>query len=302
MNGTVIARWASSTVGIRKPEQIVALIREGVDVLLQQTSIPYNTLRAIAAGVPGITNFDTGVVIATSYLLGWRDVPLRDLLESTFAIPAAVDNDVNLAALGESWTGIAANVDDFVFVAIGTGLGAGIFLHGRPLRGMGWTAGEIGYMLLPGTPEQPAERGKPGALEGLIGGEGIQAQWRALWSESSTSLPRNLTATQIFDHALTGDALAATILTQSAHALASAIYNISLILNCRLFVLGGGVGTHPALRGKTLGFLEVWGTRVQPELLPSSLGTDAQLLGAVRLALDAAEISTRSQAPLAAQG
>jgi glucokinase len=284
--GSIIGRSSTSTVGIREPARIIDIIRTGVDDLLEQAAIPRSALKAIAAAAPGITNVDTGVVIVTSYLLGWRDVPLRAFLQDALGVPAAVDNDVKLAALGEAWAGAGAatGTSDFVFIAIGTGVGAGIVLDGRPFRGTGWTAGEIGYMLLPGLPADPAPRGTPGALEGVLGGEGIKAQWQSRWSEAATSLPRDLQATEIFDHALSGDVLAQTILAQSARALASAIYNVSLVVNCSLFVLGGGVGTHPALRESARAVLTNWGTRVQPHLVASTLGADAQLFGAIRLA------------------
>jgi glucokinase len=289
MTGTIVAKWSSSTAGITDANVVVDLIRDGVEHLLQQASVSRAAIRAIAAGAPGITDFDAGIVIATSYLLGWRDVPLRDLLELEFGVPASVDNDVNLAALGESSVGAAKGARDFVFLAIGTGVGAGIVLDGKLFRGMGWTAGEIGYMLVPGTADEPVERGKPGALEALIGGEGIKAQWQSLWSEDKTTLPNSLNATQIFEHALEGDALAQTILEQSARMLANAIYNVSLVLNCPLFVLGGGVGIHPVLNDATQSIIDRWSGRVRPQLTPSALGADAQLMGAIRLALETAK-------------
>jgi predicted NBD/HSP70 family sugar kinase len=283
--GAFVARWSALTVGIRNPDAIVELIRSGVEELLRQAAVPRSELKAIAVGAPGITNFETGVVIVPSYLLGWRDVPLRTMLEDSFEVPAAVDNDVNFAALGESWAGVATGKSDFVFLAIGTGLAAGIFLNGNLFRGSGWTAGEIGYMLLPGLPAEPAARGKPGGLESVLGGEGIKAQWQARWSEAVTPLSRELQATEIFDHAQQGDALANTILLQSSSLLASAIYNISLALDCPLFVLGGSVGLHSALCQAAQNVLVGWGTRVQPRLVLSSLGADAQLCGAIRQAL-----------------
>ncbi len=153
--GVIAGRWSATTAGSRSADAVIALIRSGVEELLQQTSIQRSSLRAIASGAPGITDVDAGVVIATSYLLGWRDVPLRDLLESSLGIPALVDNDVNLGALGESWAGAAKGTRDFVFIAIGTGIGAGIILNDRPFRGIGWSAGEIGYMLVPGLSDEP---------------------------------------------------------------------------------------------------------------------------------------------------
>lgn len=291
-SGAIVAKWSSSTAGVRGADAVVNLICDGVKHLLQQTSLPRNSLKAIAVGVPGVTDVEEGRVIATSYLLGWRDIPLAAMLEAALNIPSAVDNDVNLAAVGESWVGATKGARDFVFVAIGTGIGAGIVLNHSLFHGAGWAAGEIGYMLVPGTPNAPRKRDEPGALESMIGGEGIRAEWQKLWTPDNTTLPREMVASEIFDAALAGDPLAQTILQQSARMLSHAIYNMSLVLNCPLFVLGGGVGLHPALCAATRGMLQQWAVRGRPELIQSELGPDAQLMGALRLALDTAEMNS----------
>jgi glucokinase len=286
--GAILGRWGASTAGTVDATMVLRLMREGVDALLSEASLPPDSLSAIAAGAPGVTNVDEGIVIATSYLLGWRDVPLRQMLEDEFGVPASVDNDVNLAAIGEQRAGLAQGTNDFVFLAIGTGIGAGIVLNGEIHRGSVWTAGEIGYMLVPGASDAPVKRGDPGALEFLVGGEGIKQQWQNRWSQNATTLPKDATATQIFDHALESNALAQEVLQLAARTLSYAIYNISLILNSPLFVLGGSVGIHPALEDATRLVLEERGTRVQPKLICSALGADAQLIGAVFLALETA--------------
>src|SRR6202453_3782565 len=114
--GQLISRWSASTVGASDAHAVVRMMRQGVDQLLRDTGLPIESVSAIAAGAPGITNVDSGVVIATSYLMGWRDIPLRALLEDTLGAPAIVDNDVNLAAIGEQWIGAAKGVQDFVFI------------------------------------------------------------------------------------------------------------------------------------------------------------------------------------------
>jgi glucokinase len=224
------------------------------------------------------------VVIATSYLLGWRDIPLKTMLEGALGMPAAVDNDVNLAALGESFFGAAAGVPNFVFLAVGTGVGAGIVLKGELFQGAAWTAGEVGYMLVPGISEKPVDLGKPGALESVVGGEGLRMQWLALWDPAQTKLPQQLTATQVFDGAIAGDALAASLLDRAAHTLACAVFNMTLILNTPLFILGGSVGLHPALRDRAQRLVDAHARRLRPQIVLSSLGNDAQLMGAIRLA------------------
>jgi glucokinase len=286
--GSIVGRWAASTVGADGAANVVRLVREGVDALLRAASLPPDSLCAIAAGAPGITNTESGVVIATSYLMGWRDVPLRKLLEDEFGVPASVDNDVNLAAIGEHRAGAAQGVSDFVFLAIGTGVGAGIVLNGRLHRGTNWGAGEIGYMLVPGASEAPVGRSSPGALEGIVGGEGIKTQWQSRWSAKLTTLPRDATATQIFDHALQSNSFAQEALQLASRTLAYAIYNTSLILNSSLFVLGGTIGIHPAFCDATRLVLYEQRADIQVEVIPSALGADAQLMGAIFLALDTA--------------
>ena len=143
-------------------------------------------------------------------------------------------------------------------------------------------------MHVPGTPEDPAKRGAPGSLESTIGGEGIREQWQRCCLESGVS-PSDLTATQVFELARAGNVLAARVLNRSAQMLGYAVYNISLVLNSRLFVLGGGVGMSEPLRDATQRFLESYTEPAPPELIISSLGQDAQLMGAIRLALTTAE-------------
>ena len=291
-SGNIVGRWACSTAGIRDPQAIVRFICQGVDALILESGRSRRNLKAIAAGAPGITDSERGLVLATSYLMGWKDVPLRDLLVAELGVPTFVDNDVNMAAFGEYSAGSASGVDDFVFLAIGTGVGAGIVLNGEVYRGHGWLAGEVGYMLVPGTGVTTIEGDRPGALEEIVGGEGIQSHWRSHWSEAKTALSQKAAATQIFDAALTGDALAQEQLGFVSRTLAYAIYNISLVLNCPLFVLGGSVGLHPALRKAADTVLKQINPRVQPRLAPSSLGAEAQLNGAVFRAIAVSKSQT----------
>src|SRR5713101_6335059 len=289
MNGAVLSKWSTSTRETSSPEMVIEQIREGTRYLLEYTSVSRRSLLAVAAGAPGVTDGDAGVVVTTSYLKGWRDVPLRSMLESALRIPAAVENDVRLAAIGENWIGAARGLGNFVFLAIGTGIAAGIVANGKLVHGTDWTAGEIGYMHVPGTPEQAAKPGEPGSLESTIGGEGVRQQWLRCCNGRGVPLTRDLTATEIFENAHAGDVLAESVLNRSAQVLAYAVYNISLVLNCALFVLGGGVGMSAPLLDATRRVLEQYNAPAQPKLMMSSLGPDAQLIGAIRLALNKAE-------------
>lgn len=287
IHGNILGRWSTSTAATSSPNSVVAQIKQGIEILLQQRSSSPRLL-SIAAGVPGVTDPKSGIVVATSYLKGWRDVPFQALLESRFGIPASIENDVRMAALAEHWIGAARGMDDFVFLAIGTGIAAGIFANGRLVHGTHCTAGEVGYMYVPGASEEPAVPGAPGSLEQMIAGGGIREQWLKA-CEGKGSL-RELNATQIFARATTGDLHARAVLDHSARLLAYAVYNISLVLNSSLFVLGGGIGVSTALRDATENILRQYNEPPCPRLTISSLGTDAQLMGAIRLALTTADI------------
>ena len=292
-DGDVLGRWNTSTKATSSPHMVVAQIGQGVNYLLSQLSCSRRSLLSVAAGAPGVTDPQAGVVLATSYLKGWKDVPLRQLLESTLSVPAAVENDVRMAALGEHWIGAARGVDDFVFLAIGTGIAAGVFANGKLIRGTNWTAGEVGYMHVPHASGSPARHGEPGSLESIIAGDGIRRQW--LNTCGGDACAKNLTATDIFSRASDGDPMAKTVLEHSAQLLAYAVYNISLVLNSALFILGGGVGVSIPLCDATRRILERYNEPSCPQLVISKLGTDAQLMGAIRLALTTAEQPFRNQ-------
>ena len=287
--GQILARCRTSTTRISTPPDLIRHIRHGLDHLLRQTSLPRRSLQAIAVGVPGVTDTASGVVLLTSFFGQWRDVPLLKLLESGLDLPAAIENDVRLAAIGERWRGSARGLSDFVFLAIGTGIAAGIFANGHVLRGAGHAAGEVGYLFVPGTALELAAPGAPGPLECAIGGEGLRLQWQRICRENQLTLSRSdSVATGMFNRASAGDPFAHTLLRRTAQTLAYAIYDMAVVLNPSLFVLGGGVGVSPVLLEQTQLILRRFSEPAQPKLTVSALGDDAQLLGSIRLALDTA--------------
>ena len=123
-------------------------VLDGIEQTVGEAGRSLEKLFAIGIGAPGMTDVQTGRVISAVNLPGWTDVPLRELVESRFRAPAQVDNDANMAALGERWQGVAHHANDFVFIALGAGVGAGVVIGGRLHRGHHWYAGEIGRMTL----------------------------------------------------------------------------------------------------------------------------------------------------------
>ncbi|MGI4854148.1 MAG: ROK family protein [Janthinobacterium lividum] len=293
-NGTPAAYWDAHIAPDGKaPQDVVALV--GVGLRAMVATVPAAPLLHITVGAPGITDPGNGTVLEAPNLPGWTNVPLAALLQTAFGVPAAVDNDTNLAALGEHAAGVAQGVDDFVFIAMGTGVGAGLVLGGKVHRGKNGSAGEIGYLPLPGAPRQPVRMRETGQLERSIGGLGIEARWQeslAMSNCADAAERKALRAPQIFDLAEGGDPLATEVLQWTARLLADALCTLTLVLDPAMIVLGGGVGSHPHLCAATANILRE-NDFPMPVLRSSSLGTQAQLFGAVAVSLAALDAARR---------
>jgi glucokinase len=291
LNGKPVAEWNTHMEEQQKtPRGVVELVHVGLDHMVAQAGLPGRVLH-LTAGAPGITDVKRGVVLAAPNLAGWNDVPLRMLLERELSISAEVENDTNLAAVGEHAEGVASGIDNFVFLAMGTGVGAGIYLRGALHQGATWSAGEVGYLPVTGAPRQRVLMRETGQLERIIGGPGIEARWKTLLRQDGALASDDLLelrASQIFDLAERGDKRADEILQSTARILADALSMIALMYNPELVVLGGGVGSHPALCSATIQYLQD-NDFALPLLRSSSLGTRAQLFGAVSVSLAAAE-------------
>jgi glucokinase len=272
------------------------MITAAVLQVTRQHKISIKRVLELVVGAPGITDVIGGRVLSAPNLTDWHDVPFRDLLEKELRIPSTVENDVNLGALGESWRGAARGTANFVFLAIGTGVGAGIVLNHMLHHGANWSAGEVGYLLLPNLSSDPPTKDALGALESEVGGKSIERVWADLAGPSENE--KSLRATEVFDSALLGDQKARGLLQHVANQLAMAITNLSLVLDLSLVVLGGGVGGHPALLQAIQRKLER-NEIARPQLVLSSLGGEAQIHGAIWLGLQAAQASGFSRRALA---
>jgi len=292
LNGRIVTQWATQfTERQRAPKAVCTLIHDGLKVMCEEASTSLRRVLHITVGAPGVTNVNSGVVLSAPNLHDWNDVPLRMMVERELGIPAMVENDTNLAAVGEHWRGSAAGVEDFIFIALGTGVGAGIFLRGRLHHGANWSAGEIGYAGVAGRTRQPLQVHEPGQMERSIGGLGVEAEWqRLLARERRANLSElgKLRATEIFDLAVDGDRLAGQVVHHTAQILSDCIVDLALALDPEVVILGGGVGSHPELCRITARLLAL-NEFAKPQVRSSSLGTQAQLHGAISLSLGATE-------------
>jgi glucokinase len=211
------------------------------------------------------------------------------MLEKIVKCLVIVENDTNLAAQGEQYNGAARMETDFIFVNIGTNVGAGIFLRGRIHHGSQWSAGEIAYLRLPSISRRQPTIYEFGELETVLTTSGILKRWHGEGGESTQQGIRTevaMDAVGILNRALAGDARAGNIVRQVAEIVADILVNLSMILNPGLILLGGEVGSHPALIDFVRKQLE-GGEFAVTKIASSELGDRAVLWGAISLALDA---------------
>jgi glucokinase len=273
--------WQSS-----KPAAVCAQIAKELRSLLRKQNRPDEHLLGLVVGVPAIVNVQDGIVFSLSKLQGWSDVPLAAMLKKELRCEIAIENDTNLAALGEYHRGAAQQDRNFVFITISEGVGAGIFLDGVIYRGSRWSAGEIGYLHVPHISRQRPTTHGYGQLEKVLGAPGILRSWRATRKHSRSS-PKVTRAVEILNLAAAGNAQAKKILTQRATILTDVILDLSLILNPSLILLGGEVGSHPRLLQEVKSQLK--GSEfASVKVALGALGSSAVLWGAIFIAMQSA--------------
>src|SRR6266540_7120097 len=176
LRADVIVHRVVPTPTALPPEGLLRFMATTLKGMARDVGVPYERILAVTAGAPGPVNLETGVVALAPNLSGWRDVPLRSILQTAIGSTVFVENDVNLALLGERWRGAARGHDTFAFIFVGTGLGAAFLINGRLHHGHHYMAGEIGVMCM-GTQYVDADFGTRGCLETLAGLDALRARW-----------------------------------------------------------------------------------------------------------------------------
>jgi len=269
----------------------------GLDSLVEQLehflsqADPEVRIIGLGIGAPGITRSADGVVVSAP-ALGWTDVPLKRLLEERLGLPVYVENDVNLAALGECWKGAGKGKRNVIMITIGTGIGCGLILDGTLYRGSRGAAGEIGSMVTEADAvdhwTDPVFAGF-GFLESKAGGPGMVRQIRERIDEAGASSPlrraRNLTAKEVFEAARRGDPLATSIVSESLRHLAAGIINTVVLFDPEVVILGGGLmGSADLLLPKIREAVDRL-SPTRPEIRSALLGDDAGVIGGAALVL-----------------
>jgi len=270
------------------PEAICRLIGTEVRRLLRKHRKTRDKLLALVVGVPAITNVEDGIVLSISTLENWRSVPLRALLSKIVDCRVVIENDTNLAALGEHYRGAAQTEETFIYINVGAGVGAGIVLGGQIHHGAQWSAGEIAYLRLPHVLRRYPTLHEFGELEGVLTNSGILKSWREISAKPREHAPSTfgkMDALAVLNLAQAGDPRAKKIIQFRAAIVSDIIVNLSLILNPGLILLGGEVGSHPVLLNSVQKQLERCEFAVT-KIAVATLGDIAGLWGGIAVGLE----------------
>ena len=273
-SGEMLAKWEIPTATENNGQSILSDIAAAVLGYLEKEQIAKSEVLGIGIGVPGSVDA-TGFLPACDNL-GWRNVDVVGQLSSLTGLPVRAGNDANMAALGECWKG--SGCDNMVLVTLGTGVGGGIIINGKPLVGKNGAAGEIGHLVMNRDETLVCGCSKKGCAEQYCSATGLVRM-----AKDYTS------AKDVFDAAKAGDEKAQVVLEQYFAYLAELIANVCIVLNPEKVVIGGGVSKagKPLLDGIARHFEKfIYHSSKNVEFALATLGNDAGAYGAFKLLLD----------------
>ncbi|MGX1195979.1 glucokinase [Metabacillus sp. SLBN-84] len=292
LSGNVVSSCSFSTQKYLN-SGLLKHLSQKAEKMLKKQNLQGAKVLGMGVGVPGITNTSTGVVVEAPSL-NWINYSFIEESKRYFSFPVFVDNDVNVACLGEQWLGNARNKRNVLYISVGTGIGCGIVINNQLYRGSASAAGEIGYMV---TDKNDIKNDfKPvfthyGYLESVAGGKSIGNAFaekvkcmpdHPLYDASISS---GLTGEDAFNAAKRGDKTALSVIDEASEHLAYGIINAASLLNPEIIILGGGVLKSSDL---ILPKIEEIISKYLPstvELKCSYLGEDSGPIGAVSLFL-----------------
>lgn len=268
------------------PAPVVERIAACVEQL--QADLPGNSqLAAIGVCCPGPLDHAAGIVLDPPNMTGWVNVPLQKMLEARLNLPAPIEHDAKAAALGEFHFGAGKDVDDMIFVVVGTGVGAAIIINGELYRGANNSAGEIGHITV--DMNGPAcSCGSNGCLEVYVAGPDLVDRYRDAAKSANITLPPRLDGKTIARLAAQGQPQAIQVFEQAGQALGIGIAAMAHMFDISTYVIGGSVAQagdlllEPTRRAARYRAFQSIGSRVR--VLASPLGDDAAILGCAYVA------------------
>ncbi|RID89419.1 ROK family protein [Peribacillus asahii] len=292
-SGEIIYKWQVATDISENGVHIIPNIVKEIDAKLAELKKKRSKLLGIGMGAPGPVRSESGSVYE-AINLGWRNYPLKDVLEKKTLLPVVIDNDANMAALGEMWKGAGQGAKDLVCITLGTGVGGGVIANGQVVHGASGAAGEVGHITVVTDNGALCNCGHKGCLETVASATGIVRLARGALTKRKSSLLQEkmnegnlLSAKLVFECAAEGDKLSLEIIEQTSHYLGMALAHIGNLLNPEKIVIGGGVSRAGDLLINSVRtvFQKHAFKRVSKStnILQATLGNDAGVIGAAWL-------------------
>lgn len=261
-------------------QRLIAQLGQLKTRLLSDCGIPRSRILLAAVATPGVVDPSTGTLSLAPNFAGLGDVAVTAALAETLGCDVVVENDINAAVIGESWSGCATGIDDVTFVSLGTGIGLGALVNGRLLRGGSGAAGEISYLPFGADPTEPESLDR-GALERALGARGIRERYEKLGGTAG------LPVRDILGRASRGEDIALATAREAARHAARLIVAVAALLDPVKIVLGGNIGRHPVMAEMIREELQRHSRRAVV-VETSVLGQRATLVGAIAIALNEA--------------
>lgn len=270
----------------RSANALVQTVAESAERAVRQAGLSRDDVIATVVGSPGVLDMHSRSFGHVPNLPGWERKGLLDDLVTALGPGIVVENDANLSALGEYQAGAARGVGTFVWLTVGTGIGMGIVVDGTLFRGAHGAAGEVGYLPFgwpqDGLPEDDFAKPRQGMLEAA-------ASARSILDIAIGSGLRVKSARDVFRLAHDGDPKALHAVREEAGRLAFVVASVAAVIDPELVVLGGGVGTNTDLLQEPMERMLARTTPLVPRIVPTELGEDAVLAGAIATALRTAQ-------------
>jgi predicted NBD/HSP70 family sugar kinase len=277
--GTIVGR-SDARNRARSAESVVRTTAAQARAVVAEAGVRWSRIVHTVVGSPGVFDPATGRLWHAPNLPGWSKPGLAAELRDALTPSIAIYNDANLAAVGERDFGCGRDAQSFVWVELGTGVGAGIIIGGELYPGARGAAGEVAYVPLPGD-DRPG-RSRRGTLEEATSGAAVVA------AAEQAGMRGRLTAKRVFDAARAGDPQALAAVASEADRIALLVATLSAVVDPELVVLGGGVGSNLDLLNPRLEERLRELTPLETQVVQSELGQDAIVLGAVASALGTA--------------
>lgn len=291
-DGELITKVQEPTPVSAGEDGILQKIADMTHELLQQHDYSLSHVCGIGVGVPGPVDGVNGIVFQAVNLHWRQPVLLKEKLQALTGKPVAVDNDANVAALGEMWQGAGQGAKDLVLITLGTGVGGGVILNGNVIHGINGVGGEIGHITMTVDSGPPCNCGKTGCLETYTSATAIIREGRlAAANGTSPALAAvlaakgDISAKDVLEAAVAGDAAALAIADQAALYLGLALSHLANVLNPAKFMIGGGVAAagdflFSRIRESFKRFVSFTYVVDSTDIVPATLGNDAGVYGA----------------------